>query len=652
MKRAFKILGWLLVVLIVLIAAAAVTLKIMFPKEKIKAMVLQKAEAALHRQVRIGDVSLSLFSGLKLSEVEVSERPDFQRGTFLTAEALYVQPQILPLFSRKLYVDVIELHKPAISVVREKDGVTFNFSDLTGTSSAPVPAVTTSTLPSQSAPTTASPSPFAFLVSKAVIEKGQIAFVDHSTAAISATLSNVDLSVRNITLAGPVNLTLGLDAAFKGLQARLDTKSSVSWLRGVASVETLEVVTGQTRLQVAGQITGLKETPAFDLKWTLTDFDPLVLKPLNALPPEVKLSGRAKGNGTVKGTSERGELAALIDARDMEVFYGTAAFHKKPAVPLQLAAKGTYQMPLTVLLSEVQLTLAKLVLKGPATYSSRGYEAKLQSNEFPLEDIVSLVPAMRDISFSGPAVLAAKIKSTAADPDVQGTLQLKNAAASTGDIRVAGIQSKIDFTAKDVAGTLTASQVKSANFVGDNLNVKWNLLNAADLAKLSGNAQLRLGPGNFNNFQQLMGQSKIARILLLPMRIINDASKLASKFGAKIPALEQVNYKTVEGLYDFRGGVMDIKKFELAATNLNAGIKGTVGLTGAQAIRAIATVQLAKGFVADVGEMSFRIEVGGTVEKPETKIDPIETGSQILKSLGKDPAKQVEKLLKGLFNNK
>jgi hypothetical protein len=203
-----------------------------------------------------------------------------------------------------------------------------------------------------------------------------------------------------------------------------------------------------------------------------------------------------------------------------------------------------------------------------------------------------------------------------------------------------------------VAGTFNASQVQYANFSGENLRMKWNLLHAADLAKLSGSATLQLGPGNIRNVEKTMAQSKIAKVFLLPMRLIEEANKLASKFGAKLPATDRFAYKSIDGQYGFQAGVMTMKTFDITATNLLASVKGTIGLSGEQPIRATSQLQLAKGFVDGLGAMTLNAEIGGTLPNPQIRIDPIDTGNQILNSLGKDPEKQVENLLKGLFNKK
>jgi hypothetical protein len=101
-------------------------------------------EKALHRQVRIGDVSGSLFSavsGFSVSDVKISnyktdkaleslkEKPVAPGDTFASIKSFKFRISIPPLLSGKFVLNEIMLYEPVINIVRYKSGA-FNFSDL------------------------------------------------------------------------------------------------------------------------------------------------------------------------------------------------------------------------------------------------------------------------------------------------------------------------------------------------------------------------------------------------------------------------------------------------------------------------------------------------------------------------------------------
>ena len=59
---------------------AAIALKVMFPPEKLRALVLDKASEHLKREVKLDTVSLGLVKGLVLEGFEVSEQPEMPSG--------------------------------------------------------------------------------------------------------------------------------------------------------------------------------------------------------------------------------------------------------------------------------------------------------------------------------------------------------------------------------------------------------------------------------------------------------------------------------------------------------------------------------------------------------------------------------------------
>lgn len=87
--------------------------------------------AALGRQVKLGDLSLSLFSGsLVANDLSIAGDPKFSARPFLVAKQLRIGVEMKPLLlSRQLVVRSFAAEAPEIDLVRAADG-TWNFSTL------------------------------------------------------------------------------------------------------------------------------------------------------------------------------------------------------------------------------------------------------------------------------------------------------------------------------------------------------------------------------------------------------------------------------------------------------------------------------------------------------------------------------------------
>lgn len=69
---------------------AAIILRVMFPPEKVKALVEQAIHQRLNREARIGTVQLGL-SGISMDRLELSEIPNFKAGSFLVADGVRLE---------------------------------------------------------------------------------------------------------------------------------------------------------------------------------------------------------------------------------------------------------------------------------------------------------------------------------------------------------------------------------------------------------------------------------------------------------------------------------------------------------------------------------------------------------------------------------
>ena len=226
-----KLIGVLIaVVLIVVIAVIA------FPSlvnvnqyhDKIQAELQQK----LHRQVKLGDMSLKLFPfSIRVHDVEIGEDPKFNAGRpFASTQELAVSAKLLPLLRHDIQVNSVELVDPKIELVRNAQGV-WNFASLQGqpaASNAPSqpsknqPSPATKPSPTQAAPNESKPnqpsSGQAFSLSELKITNGQVAITDQQKHQSRSVYDHIDLALSNYAPAKPFDLSLAAHLPGQGDQ--------------------------------------------------------------------------------------------------------------------------------------------------------------------------------------------------------------------------------------------------------------------------------------------------------------------------------------------------------------------------------------------------------------------------------------------------
>jgi len=94
--------------------------------------------AALGRQVKVGNLSLSIFSGtVSADDISVADDPAFSKEPFVTAKSFRAGAGIMPLiFKKTLHITGITLVEPSITLLRGANGI-WNFSGLGGGTAIP-----------------------------------------------------------------------------------------------------------------------------------------------------------------------------------------------------------------------------------------------------------------------------------------------------------------------------------------------------------------------------------------------------------------------------------------------------------------------------------------------------------------------------------
>jgi len=126
-KRWLRVAGIVIAVFLVLLIALPIFINVNSFRPKIET----EATNALGRQVKLGDLSLSILSGsVGIEDISIADDPAFSKSPFITAKSLKVGVALMPLiFSKQLNVTRIALNEPQITLLKAPNGV-WNFSSL------------------------------------------------------------------------------------------------------------------------------------------------------------------------------------------------------------------------------------------------------------------------------------------------------------------------------------------------------------------------------------------------------------------------------------------------------------------------------------------------------------------------------------------
>jgi len=116
---------------VAVVILAALALPFFVNANQFRPVLEERLTAALGREVKIGDLKLSVFSGgASASDVTIADNPAFSKEPFLRAKSLAVGVELWPLiFSRQLNLTSLTIDQPEISLLQSAAG-DWNFSSL------------------------------------------------------------------------------------------------------------------------------------------------------------------------------------------------------------------------------------------------------------------------------------------------------------------------------------------------------------------------------------------------------------------------------------------------------------------------------------------------------------------------------------------
>ena len=358
MKRILKIAGIVIAILVVILIAIPFFINVNSFRPKIEAT----ASEALGRQVKVGNLSLSLLTGsVSADNISIAEDPAFGNSPFVTAKTLKVGVEVMPLIiSKEIRVTEITLEQPQITLLKTADGK-WNFSSLGGKSSE------------KSSPSSSSSSPGNLSVAKLSVTDGKLIVGKAKSSAKPHVYDQVNITLTNFSPATqfPFRLTAKLPAG------------------GTADIS------GQ-----AGPInsTDAAKTP-FQAKVKVNNMD---IVASGFIDPASGIAGLATFDGTL---NSNGTMAKAV---------GTFTGNK-----LQFSPKGTPANKTVVIkhtvnvdldkqvgnISQGDIEIGKAIAHLTGTFRSQGetelLDMKLNGPNMPVEELEAMLPALGVVLPSG-----------------------------------------------------------------------------------------------------------------------------------------------------------------------------------------------------------------------------------------------------------
>jgi AsmA protein len=514
MKGFLKILGIVILVLIVIIIVVPFFIDANVFRPKLES----ELSSALGRQVKVGNLSLALWSGsVKADDISIADDPAFSTAPFVKAQSLSVGVEMIPLiFSKTLNVTNLTLNSPQINVIRTENGDKWNFSSL-GTNSASSAQTSggaeggnaKETAPAESKRGEAKPN-------TTEAPKSQ----QHPAPAIEqqpASSSNPNLSIAKLRVN---NGELTVNTQGSGEKARAYQKVNISvddfsFTKSFPFKVTADLPGGGT-LNVNGNAGPINagdaaKTP-LNAKIQINNMN---LADSGFIDPAAGISGIANFNGTVTSDGKVAKTAGTLTATKLQVVKkGSPAGRPvdlKYAVNYNLTSQSGD-------LTEGDIAMGKAVAHLTGNYNAHGkvtsVNMKLNGDGMPVDDLEAMLPAVGVVLPTGSQLKGGSlnVNFTFTGPVNQivavGNVKLQNTALAGFNLgqklsaipslsgKNSGNDTAIQNFSADVKMTPEGTQVQNINLTVPSLGVivgagtvsPTNALDFKMLANLSGTA--------------------------------------------------------------------------------------------------------------------------------------------------------------------
>jgi len=507
MGKTTKALIWITVVLALALGTTALGLKLYFTQARLKTLAADYAAKNLGRELIFDAITLNL-SGFSITNLRVSEYPDFKKGEFFSASSFSLRPSFRALLHRELKINSVSAAGLNMHIAEVKKD-TYNFSDLIAPVAAPAPGRPAAK--EQAAPR--------LLVSSLKVRDSRFSYAN-AAGDISVTFREINLSASGISPSGLFPLdgdfTMAVASPYFNGEVPAAVKGELSLggfnpEKGRAEIEKASFSLGGVKGEIKGSLTNLLEPEAklalkikqfstADLKTVFKGLPAKILLPeieadtdfkltandinlrsvkLLAGPVKTSLKGRAAWNPKVS-YDIKAEIKTQIPEIDTTLLARKAKQYPLPRglkLPLsEVSAKMSLKNG-TAVVHAFTLNSSPLALKGNATINFSGPKMKAQgAAKAEIKDFSRLAQIAPDklgaYALAGSAGADLNY-SYSGSLTVSGKAFMSGIGASFADRRLSALSGAADFTmdslsAKKIRGKLDGEDF-TASLNADNL---------------------------------------------------------------------------------------------------------------------------------------------------------------------------------------
>ena len=668
--------------LALLLAAAALALRLLFPPEKIRSMAMERMRRSLGREVRIASASIGL-RGVELDDFSVSEVPDFKAGTCLKAGRARVRVLLWPLLRRREFqATEVWLDKWSAHLMRAPQGST---GAAAGAAAVPLPS---------------------FEIERLSLTQGELTFEDPASG-LKIELTGIGFDASDVSPSHPVPTRL--DLGYSVRKGRSEYSGNIRY-RGVLDLGRGDPTRMSVELKpLAARLLGMEvefagvvrdfSSPELDLTLSVPRMNSSSLKGIVDLPPGLRLP-------SLKGRVQLRLAWETVELRGLELQGG----------PLSVSLRGRGKGPRWELdPSKVRYQGMELNLGGKVDFPADKSKApladlRLETNRLSLADAVGLYPsAAAAAAPQGEVLLRLSAKGALSKPDLMGKAQLFKVGASYArhlfrefdgevtltpdslaaalkgrldgealelkaevldprgprpDVRVDGRLSRLDLTRFvrekkeasssapepslpagqalrlfDTSGAFTVGRIEHPRFKAGETRLDWDLKGLSPgISGASGTLKLRAAGGSFEELKSLAESKPLLKLLLFQVTTLQRVAGLVKV--PLFPKFDRVDFKEITGDYALAAGVMTVRGSRLDSAIADVVMTGTADLAkDSLALRVDTRLPVAQAS----GPISFK--VSGSLSDPKVKLDPlsilkqpevekvIDKGKELLKGL-------------------
>jgi AsmA protein len=418
MKKALLIVG----VLVALVLVAALALPFLIDANRFRPRLEEELSKSLGREVKLGDLQLALLSGgVSATDLSIADDAKFGKAPFLSAKSLKVGVELKPLiFDRKLRVTGIEVERPEIVLIQDREG-NWNFSSIGNSAEAKSPSAEGKPAGGENA----SSEPLDLSIALLKISDGRIS-LQKTGGAKPQVLEKVNLTVKDFqpSAAFPMSLSASIqgggDLTLDGTAGPIDFKDTA-------------------------------QTP-FKAKLKLAKFNPVAA---GFVDPSTGFGGILALTADVQSNGHALQLAGDIDGNQLKL----AKRGKAVAQPVGFDFALAHDMDKrSGRLSKGNIHIGKANAALAGTYRTSGektaLELALKGPAMPIQELTALLPSLYIVLPNGSslkggtAAIDVKAEGTAYALVSEGTLSLNKTQLTGFDLgknvmlvaQLAGIQ--------------------------------------------------------------------------------------------------------------------------------------------------------------------------------------------------------------------